>query len=1342
MTKNPYIGPRSFQYGENLYGREEEIAELLDLLIAERIVLLHSPSSAGKTSLIQAALLPKLQKKRFQPLPVMRVSLDPPVIDLPTTGNRFILSLLLSLEESLPSTQQMSVTDLAQLNLTEYLEEHWTILTNQVTSYKVLIIDQFEEILTVEPTHQVIKIDFFNQLGKLLDDRKYWALFAIREEYVAALENYTKPIPTRLTTTFRLNLLNEQAAQEAIQYPARAQQVHFTDAAAVQLVDNLRKVMVQQADGNSIEQLGNVIEPVQLQVVCRRLWEGLPKGVKSIQPEDITAVGDVDSALADYYAEQVAMIAKRNNRGERRIRAWCQEQLITEQGIRGQVLQEPQNSRGLDNDIIWQLVNTHLVRAEKRRGATWFELAHDRLIKPIRKNNLAWQAAHLNVLQRQADLWHKQGRSSGLLLRDAVLVEAQLWGKAHHTELTPVEEDFLQACQSAQVLAEREKQQTRRLRIVATLATLTSVVMFIIAAIAIRVHLQVLAEKNKVLIRDLLYQARLSLETRPQISALLGLEVISRSREVKGEEDRLIESEEILRDALTKVSGTKLPGQTTAVTATALSPNEHWLAIGGEDHLVRLWNLTDKVVQTPLVLTGHTSPLHTLLFSPDNHWLATASQDNTVRLWDMTQVKAQSFVLRGHSATVTCLTFSADGRWLATGSADNTIQLWDITSVTLSTNKPVTPIEVLSGHSSVVIGLSFSTDSSQLISVSLDNTVRLWDVRQPQHEPIISQKHGTSILTAAFDPNLHWVATSRSEAVDLWNIPKFDDSFKPLLYRQIKGMVFSPDKPLLYRQIKGMVFSPDGRWLAVAKDHTEDHTNYSYTVRLLKLEQDTPTDWGILGKDEGRLTSLAFLNERWLATGNNKGIVRLWNLSTVFKKLSFRNFSTPKKFLSVHDRDVTSLSASKRWFVSGSLDKTAQLWHLNHISWASEPVRVLPGNGANEPVGWLTSISRKNIILSNISANSEKFAIATNEDDRDVILIHNLNSFDPSTDLRPLKWPTQSFVKALSLSPDGRWLASSTSSAGMEKDGTSKNEVQLWDLQLPTNSKPIILPGVDDQITTLSFSSSGQSLVISGKGRENVTQVWSRSPTTGSGIVEWIKMTTVKYDSEVLTTLFTDENHLLVGLKDSVVNLVSITSGKTIRKINLFTQQEDTLVSNKLNKILEENSQKTENQANLLALSLSQDGQRAVIQEQIDNIQLWDWTLESEEVAKPVAEFSKKLTLHPITAISLSADGHWLAVGYKEGMIRLFDLRQPNPLDHPVTLSGYSNPILKLIFSQDNRWLISSDTKGIIRIWRVQFNEIVEKACHAIGTAFLIPEELKSLLGESKYQVTCQKFFR
>src|SRR5262245_20545262 len=138
---NPFVGPRSFQAGEALYGRDREIRDLRGLLIAERIVLLHSPSGAGKTSLVQAALIPELEAQEFRVLPVMRVSLEPPTTtndQRPTkienrnvsaaetrssildprssnnssvVGNRYVLSLLLSLDEALPPEQQTPLSE-------------------------------------------------------------------------------------------------------------------------------------------------------------------------------------------------------------------------------------------------------------------------------------------------------------------------------------------------------------------------------------------------------------------------------------------------------------------------------------------------------------------------------------------------------------------------------------------------------------------------------------------------------------------------------------------------------------------------------------------------------------------------------------------------------------------------------------------------------------------------------------------------------------------------------------------------------------------------------------------------------------------------------------------------------------------------------------------------------------------------------------------------------------------------------------------------------------------------------------------------------------------------------
>src|SRR5437763_6537543 len=88
---NPYVGPRPLNAGDPIFGREREIAELAYLLSSERIVLLYSPSGAGKSSLIEAGLLPRIQP-RFSVLPTVRVGLPPS-----TSANRFAQSVARSL---------------------------------------------------------------------------------------------------------------------------------------------------------------------------------------------------------------------------------------------------------------------------------------------------------------------------------------------------------------------------------------------------------------------------------------------------------------------------------------------------------------------------------------------------------------------------------------------------------------------------------------------------------------------------------------------------------------------------------------------------------------------------------------------------------------------------------------------------------------------------------------------------------------------------------------------------------------------------------------------------------------------------------------------------------------------------------------------------------------------------------------------------------------------------------------------------------------------------------------------------------------------------------------------
>ena len=60
--------------------------------------------------------------------------------------------------------------------------------------------------------------------------------------------------------------------------------------------------MIQKSD----KVTGEYVEPVQLQVVCERLWEKLPPEITEITKN---YVGDVDNALADFYVKAICEAA-------------------------------------------------------------------------------------------------------------------------------------------------------------------------------------------------------------------------------------------------------------------------------------------------------------------------------------------------------------------------------------------------------------------------------------------------------------------------------------------------------------------------------------------------------------------------------------------------------------------------------------------------------------------------------------------------------------------------------------------------------------------------------------------------------------------------------------------------------------------------------------------------------------------------------------------------------------------------------------------------------------------------------------------------------------------------
>ena len=99
---NPYVGPRTFteKEGRFFFGREREARDLTARIVSERLLLFYAQSGAGKSSLLNARVIPKLRdEERFQVLPVGRVSGELPA-GVAQVDNIYAFNLMTSLDQS------------------------------------------------------------------------------------------------------------------------------------------------------------------------------------------------------------------------------------------------------------------------------------------------------------------------------------------------------------------------------------------------------------------------------------------------------------------------------------------------------------------------------------------------------------------------------------------------------------------------------------------------------------------------------------------------------------------------------------------------------------------------------------------------------------------------------------------------------------------------------------------------------------------------------------------------------------------------------------------------------------------------------------------------------------------------------------------------------------------------------------------------------------------------------------------------------------------------------------------------------------------------------------------
>lgn len=185
-------------------------------------------------------------------------------------------------------------------------------------------------------------------------------------------------------------------------------------------------------------------------------------------------------------------------------------------------------------------------------------------------------------------------------------------------------------------------------------------------------------------------------------------------------------------------------------------PQRNWLATGGGDGLIKLWDWSTR--QEIARLEGHDDDVHAVRFTPDGRKLVSTGDDMTVRIWDMPTRQA-TYVLSGHSGTIPGLAISPDGSIAASASRDRTIRLWDIATGEL--------LSVLQGHTDDVLSVDFDPSGKMLASASYDNSVMIWDISAGRMVRVL-KGHQNWAFAVAWSPDGQHLASASGDGVRLW----------------------------------------------------------------------------------------------------------------------------------------------------------------------------------------------------------------------------------------------------------------------------------------------------------------------------------------------------------------------------------------------------------------------------------------------------------------------------------------------------------------------------------------------------------------------------------------------